>query len=274
MHNSEFTFDCYNTKISGRFTVPSQVYGVVVLAHGFGEHSGRYSGNIVPVLGDLGMAIIVYDNIGHGKSGGKRGHCPSYSALLDILDKVVDKARETFPEKPLFLYGHSMGGNLVLNYALRRDTKLDGVIATSPYLRLAFRPPTWKMVLGRLMMNIMPSVTLPSGLDPNGISRISAEVEKYTSDSLVHDKVSPMFSFPVMEAGEWAIANAGRLKVDTLMLHGTGDLIIDYRGTEEFHESSNRTTLKLFEGGYHELHHDLCKDEMLDTVRNWLRKQL
>jgi len=274
MRNSNFTLESHNIKIYGRSTEPSQVHGVLVLVHGFGEHSGRYSGNIVPLLNDLGLAVIVYDNIGHGKSGGKRGHCPSYVALLDILGKVVDKAREAFTEKPLFLYGHSMGGNLVLNYALRRDTKLDGVIATSPYLRLAFRPATWKMVLGKLMMKIMPSITLPSGLDPNGISRIPAEVEKYTSDALVHDKVSPMFSFPIMDAGEWAIANAGRLKVDTLLLHGTGDPMIDYHGTQEFHENSTRTTLKLFEGGYHELHHDLCQDEMLDTLRNWLRQQL
>ena len=265
MHNSEFTFESHYTNIYGCSTEPSQVHGVLVLVHGFGEHSGRYSGNIVPILNNLGLAVIVYDNIGHGKSGGKRGHCSSYLALMDILDKVVDKARDTFPDKALFLYGHSMGGNLVLNYALRSDTKLDGIIATSPYLRLAFRPPTWKMVLGKLMMRIMPSIALPSGLDPNGISRIPAEVEKYTSDALVHDKVSPMFSFPIMEAGEWAIANAGRLKVDTLLLHGTGDPIIDYRATQEFHENSNGTTLKLFEGGYHEL---------LETVRNWLRQQL
>ena len=274
MRNSEFTLESHNTKIYGRSTEPYQVHGVLVLAHGFGEHSGRYSGNIVPLLNELGLAVIVYDNIGHGKSGGKRGHSPSYDALLDTLDKVVDKAKDAFPEKPLFLYGHSMGGNLVLNYALRRDTKLYGVIATSPSLRLAFRPPTWKMILGKLMMKIIPSITLPSGLDPNGTSRIPAEVEKYTSDALVRDKVSPMFPFPIMDAGEWAIANAGRLKVDTLLLHGTGDPIIDYHGTQEFHENSNETTLKLFEGGYHELHHDLCKDEMLDTFRNWLRHQL
>ena len=221
-----------------------------------------------------GVAVVVYDNIGHGKSGGKRGHCPGYLALLDILGLVIEKAASLFPDMPLFLYGHSMGGNLVLNYALRYNDRIKGIIATSPYLRLAFTPPKWKMVLGKSMLKLWPSITLPSGLDPNGISRIPEEVEKYKSDPLVHDKVSPMFSFPIIEAGEWAISNASKLNVDALLTHGTGDPIIDFKGTQEFHENSIKTTLNLIEGGFHELHHDICKEEMLMTIQNWLRQHL
>jgi len=130
------------------------------------------------------------------------------------------------------------------------------------------------MVLGKLMLKIMPSLTLPSGLDSKGISRIPKEVEKYEDDPLVHDKVSPMFSFPIMDAGEWAIQNAHKLSVNTFLLHGTADPIIDFKGTKEFHENSHKTTLELFEDGYHELHNDLCKTEMLSTISNWLKQQL
>lgn len=274
MRHKEFTFEAFNTAIYGRLVEPKTTKGVVVLVHGFGEHSGRYLENVVPMFLDTELVVVMYDNIGHGKSGGKRGHCPSYEALLGVLDVTIQKAREFYPNLPLFLYGHSMGGNLVLNYALRRETEINGIVATSPYLRLAFQPPKWKMSLGKIMLKILPSITMPSGLDPKGISRISAEVEKYTSDPLVHDKVSPMYSFPIMQAGEWAITNAIRLKTNTLLLHGTGDQIIDHQGTEEFHRNADKTILKLFEGGYHELHHDLCKDVMLGVVQNWLRQQL
>ena len=274
MKQQEFTFEAFNTTIYGRTLEPKIIKGVIVLVHGFGEHAGRYIENVVPMLLEAELAVVMYDNIGHGKSGGKRGHCPSYEALLEILDVTIKKARKFYPNLPLFLYGHSMGGNLVLNYALRKETKIKGVVATSPYLRLAFQPPKWKMILGKMLLKIWPSITMPSGLDPEGISRIPAEVKKYTSDPLVHDKVSPMYSFPIIQAGEWAITNALKLKIDTLLLHGTADQIIDYRGTEEFHRNANKTTLKLFEGGYHELHHDLCKGEMLGHVQNWLRQQL
>jgi len=270
----EFKFHLHGCEIYGHHISPETARAVVVLVHGFGEHSGRYQDNVIPMLLAANVAVITYDNIGHGKSSGKRGHCPSYDSLLNILDTVIEKAKKLFPDLPVFLYGHSMGGNLVLNYSMRRTVWFAGIVATSPYLRLAFQPPKWKMTLGKLMLKIMPSIILPSGLEAKGISRIQSEVEKYRNDSLVFDTISPMYSFPVMDAGEWAIKNAGILNSNTLLLHGTGDQIIDYKATKEFHQKANRTTLKLFEGGYHELHHDLCKEEMLTVIKEWLNHQI
>jgi len=274
MELKEFELEAFNVKIHGNYARPETTIGVVVLVHGFGEHAARYQNSVVPMLLSTSLAVVSYDNFGHGKSGGKRGHCPNYEALLAILEMVITKATNLFPNVPLFLYGHSMGGNLVLNYTLRRNIELAGVIATSPYLRLAFRPPKWKMVIGKMMLSLMPSITLPSGLNPDGISRIPEEVAKYKNDSLVFDKISPMYSFPIMEAGEWAIENAARLNVDTLLLHGTADPIIDCNGTKEFHQNSSKTALKLFDGGFHELHHDQCKDEMLAVVKKWVKSRI
>ncbi|HMB65045.1 MAG TPA: lysophospholipase [Eudoraea sp.] len=274
MHFKEFTLTSYKTQIYGASVQRDSVKGVVVLVHGFGEHWGRYTESVLPVLLDTGAAVVVYDNIGHGRSGGKRGHCPGYQALLDILGQVVEKAGALFPDTSVFLYGHSMGGNLVLNYAIRRDNRIKGIIATSPYLRLAFKIPAWKRLLGKAMLHILPSFTLPSGLDPRGISRIAGEVDKYVSDPLVHDKVSPMFSFPIMEAGEWVIANAEKLRLPLKLLHGTADPIIDHKGTLEFHQKAPKSDLTLFPGAYHELHHDLCGTEALEIIQNWLQQQL
>ncbi|MEX0291589.1 MAG: lysophospholipase [Flavobacteriaceae bacterium] len=274
MEYTPFTIKAHNTPISGGYAQPAEVKAVVVLVHGFGEHLGRYKERVVPNLVASGCAVLLYDNFGHGISGGKRGHCPSYEALLDLLEIVIAKATELYPHQPLILYGHSLGGNLVLNYALRRQTKIKGIIATSPYLRLAFEPPAWKMGLGKLMLKIAPSFTLPSGLDPSGISRDAEEVEKYIKDPLVHDKVSPMFSLPIMEAGSWAIANANKLEAPTLLVHGTADPIIDPQGTQEFHQNSENTLLELFPGAYHELHNDSCREGFFKLILNWLRQQL
>ncbi|PCJ94940.1 MAG: alpha/beta hydrolase [Flavobacteriaceae bacterium] len=274
MKLQEFSTQYKGTSIYGQYTQPDDVQAVVVLVHGMGEHSGRYIEHVVPALLKTNLAVVLYDNFGHGKSEGKKGHCPSYEALMKLLSQVIVEARKLFPKTPLFLYGHSMGANLVLNYALRRKDSIHGIVATSPYLRLAFEPPKWKMVIGKAMMGVWPSITLPSGLNPYGISRIPEEVEKYVNDPLVHDKVSPMFSFPIMDAGEWALESAQQLKVNTLLLHGTDDLIIDHQATKIFHENATTTTLQLFEGGYHELHYDLCREEVLNTIQNWLQQQL
>jgi len=256
------------------YTRPKIVKGAVVLVHGFGEHSCRYLDDVVPRLLEENLAVFSYDNIGHGKSGRKKGHCPNYTALIGLLDNILAKARFYNPNKPIFLYGHSMGGNLVLNHALRIKSDFAGIVATSPYLKLAFDPPKWKMTLGKVLLQIFPSITMSSGLNPQHISRIAQEVEKYIADSLVHDRVSPMYSFPIMEAGEWAINNAHKLKIKTLLLHGTGDKIIDYKATQRFHDNSNKTELRLIEGGYHELHKDVGGKGTLDLIALWLRDRM
>ena len=110
---------------------------VVCLVHGLGEHSGRYA-HVAAALNDAGYAVLACDKRGHGRSGGKRGHTPSYEALMTDIDLLLAQAEQRFPGKPRFLYGHSLGGNEVLNYALRRKPDLAGVVATSPGLRTAF----------------------------------------------------------------------------------------------------------------------------------------
>jgi alpha-beta hydrolase superfamily lysophospholipase len=166
-----------------------------------------------------------------------------------------------------------MGGNLVLNYILRRTPEIKGLITSSPFLRLAFKPPKWKITLGELMLKIWPSLTLPSELEEKAISRVDAEVKRYKKDPLIHDKISPMFTFPVMEAGEWAITNGNTVRIPVLVLHGTGDRIIDHKASMEFANTSKMVEIKMFENGYHELHHDLCHEEFMKTIINWLENQ-
>ena len=104
---------------------------VVCLVHGLGEHSGRYA-HVAAALNDAGYALLGFDLRGHGKSGGPRGHTPSYETLMDDIGRLLAEAAHRYPGRPQFLYGHSLGGNLVLNYALRRKPGIGGVVATSP----------------------------------------------------------------------------------------------------------------------------------------------
>lgn len=268
-----FTFNLYNTELFGYYWQSETVEAVIVLVHGMGEYALRYEQSVIPYLMNNGFVVVALDLFGHGKSKGKRGHCPSYEALLESMDIVIERAETLFPKKPVFLYGHSLGGNLVLNYALRRNYELKGIIATSPFLRLAFNPPKLKMVLGKLIYVIYPSLTLSSELDVTAISRNIDEVKHYNEDSLIHDKVSPMFTFPIIEAGEWAVQNANNLQTPSLILHGTGDRITDYKASEEFCKNTKHAELYVFENGYHELHHDLCKEEFIQTIIKWLDKR-
>ncbi len=273
MIQKEFNFSIYNTNFYGQYWQAKETSAVIVLAHGMGEHSNRYQ-HVAKKLTEHNFSVVAFDHFGHGKTEGKRGHNPSFEAVLESISKVIEKAKEFFPNKPLFLYGHSMGGNAVINYTLRKNHQLAGTIATSPFLKLAFKPPAIKLFVGKMLQNIVPSLTMGNELDVQAISREKEEVKKYIEDPLVHAKISPNYSIKFIETGEWAIENAQQLKIPMFLAHGTADSIIDYKGTETFANNTPNASLKLYEGGYHELHNDLCKEDLFQDVIDWLNAQL
>ena len=275
MTHQEFNFQVSNTLFYGQYFIADNTKGVVILVHGMGEHSGRYTDFVIPKLLEKKLSVITYDQFGHGKTEGKRGHNPNFEAVLTCVTTITNKAKEIFDDVPLFLYGHSMGGNVVLNYVLQKEHSFKGVIATSPLLRLAFKPPAWKLTIGHIIQKIAPSITMPSELDANGISRDPSEVKKYRDDSLIHDKISPNYSLTFFKTGQWAIENAHLLNTPTLIIHGTGDMITDHKASKEFVENTNgMASLELFKDGYHELHNDLEKEKFINQITNWILKHL
>src|SRR6266850_3593261 len=101
--------------------------GAFVLVHGIKDHSGRY-GELAGALAAQGVAVHAFDLRGHGKSTGKRVSVRSFNEYLNDLDLVLNRARESAPGKPLFLFGHSMGGAIVTSYTLTFRPKLDGLV--------------------------------------------------------------------------------------------------------------------------------------------------
>ncbi len=250
--------------------LPQEPEGVCLLVHGFGEHSGRYEDSVIPFLCNRRWAVLAFDLVGHGRSGGIRGDCAGYGQLMQQVSEGWQTARARFPRMPALLYGHSMGGNLALNFVLRGLGRPDALVASSPYLRLAFRPPAWKLWAGKLLLHVYPSITLPSGLDPAGISRDKAEVRAYSNDPLVHDRVSPRYSFPILAAGTWALDHATRLTVPSFIAHGTADPIIDPEGSRLLGERARAVTLHLESGAYHELHHETGREHFFQALGAWL----
>jgi acylglycerol lipase len=272
---NEFEFQVAETTLQGQYYSPVISKAVIILVHGMGEHSKRYEKQVVPFLLNNSMAVISYDQFGHGRSKGKPGHHPGYVYLLDSIDQMIAKANELYQDTPVFLYGHSMGGNVVINYSLKRPGRLKGVVATSPFLRLAFDPPEWKMAFGRIIDRILPSFTMPNEIDVSALSRDKKEIEAYQKDPLVHDRVSTRYSLKFMKTGQWAIEQARELKIPMLLLHGTNDRLTSHLASGEFAaKAQGKVELVLFEGGYHELHHDLDKEKVLETIVDWIQKEI
>lgn len=273
MNSENFVFTCHDTSFFGTYRKANEAKATIVLVHGMGSHSGRYEDSVIPILLQNRFNVVSFDHFGHGKTGGKRGHNPGYKYVLQSVELTICKAKERFPNLPVFLYGHSMGGNVVINFSLKSTIKIDGVIATSPMLKLAMQPPAWKLLLGEIANKVAPSITLDSKLNPKHISRDESQISKYKDDPLVHSKISSNYSTVFFKMGKWALEHSDRLKMPMLLLHGTGDLICDYKASEQFAKGNTLVQLKLYEGGYHELHHDLCAKEMLNDVIYWLQNQ-
>ncbi len=244
---------------------------VVALVHGLGEHSGRYQ-HVAEFLGQSGFAVLSFDLRGHGQSGGVRGHAASYDAIMDDIRRLTQEAARRYPNKPCFLYGHSLGGNLVLYYTLsRRPAGLYGVISSSPGLATAAPVPDWKMFFGRLMYRLYPSAQMDNGLDRSGLSRDPQVIAAYNADPLVHGKISARLAMDLIDGGQWILQHASEFPLALLVMQGSADRLVDPHATVEFADQTpGDLTFRLWEGFYHELHNEPEKVKVLGYVTDWL----
>lgn len=251
-----------------------RIRAVICLLHGIGEHSGRYA-QLVHFLLPSGYAIISFDLRGHGNSEGVRGHFPSIESVLQDIDRLIDVARERYPQSPMFLYGQSLGGVLALNYVLNRKPQLAGVVVTSPGLRTALENQKMKIALARFLAFIAPTLTLPTGLDTYGLSRDPEVVRDYVQDPLVHDRASCTFAGVALNAIQWTYEHAGEFQPPLLIMHGTADRLAYYQGSQEFagHVKGD-CTVKLWNGLFHELHHEPEKGDVFAYLLPWLENHL
>ncbi len=262
-------------KLYGQAWLPdNEPDAVMCLVHGHGEHIGRYE-HVGSFFASQGIAVFGADLRGHGRSEGKKGHTPSYDHLLEDVEDLMKKARVEFIETPMFLYGHSMGGNLVANFLTNRKTlELEGAILTSPWLRLSFEPPKVKMKLGKLMRKMWPAFSVPSELDVNEISSVTAEVHKYANDPLVHDRISAQLSLSILEAGERALEKATDLNIPVLVVHGGDDKITSPDASRQFAaQAPDFVQLKIWDNLKHETHNEVNQEEVLQFSLAWLRSQ-
>jgi alpha-beta hydrolase superfamily lysophospholipase len=248
--------------------------GVVCLVHGMGEHQGRQAAIVRP-LNEAGFNVLVYDQRGHGRSDGKRGHSPSITHLTRDTEAVLAEARRRYPTLPLFLYGHSMGGNVAVNYALRHESELAGLVLSSPWLRLSFQPPKWKVKLGRAIGRIWPTFTQSAGLASGALYRPGHPNAAPSKDEWSHGSITAAMFVSMTDSGEWAIQEASRLHMPLLLTHGTADRITSIDASRELMERADHSssTFMPIEGGYHELYHDPNGPETMERITAWLLEQ-
>lgn len=256
------------------FRTSARPRAVIGFVHGLGEHCGRYS-HLARYLTKRHYHLALFDMRGHGLSGGKRVHTPSYSHLFDDMDDFLALLGKRFPSLPLFLYGHSFGGQLVLNYVLRGSPALDGVISTSPWLRLTQPPNVLAQYMVKLLACIFPGLTIRNIVDSSALSSRSSVASAYDKDPLVNNCGTMLFLDAALREGLWAIEHSSNFTLPLLLLHGTGDKITSHKASEEFaRKVKGNVSFRLFKGLYHEMHNEPSQEELFIHIVRWLDAQV
>ena len=252
--------------------------GRIVIAHGLGEHSGRY-GELIDRLNSRGISVWIPDHRGHGQSDGKRGHILNFTQYLMDLRLTVEQARDGVPgSMRCFLLGHSMGGLIAIYFAQRFPELINGVIVSSPCLGMTIKVPTLKRILGSLLSYVWPSLTMTNGLDATKLSHEPDVVSGYINDPLVHDRVSARFFTELIAAMETVFQQVSRLNVPILMQIAGDDHMVNARSSIEFMNSLvlQDKTQYVYDGLYHEIYNELKdhKNRVFADLENWLENHL
>jgi alpha-beta hydrolase superfamily lysophospholipase len=224
-----------------------------------------------------GLALVNYDVRGHGRSGGPRGHAPKYEALLSDLQRVVGRALELYPDLPLFLYGHSFGGQITLNYVIERKPAVRGVIVSAPWLHLKFEPSAWKLRAARALAGLLPGFTQETGLEAAvPMTHDQGLLAAYPDPHLAHGRVSARLGVDALKGGGQALARAGEIQLPILILHGADDGVFDPDLSRQLFDrvGTPDKALCVYPGMYHEIHNEIGREQVFADVAAWIEERL
>ncbi|KAM0255309.1 hypothetical protein ACHAQJ_005899 [Trichoderma viride] len=268
------------------WTPTDSVVAKVIFVHGFSEHINRYN-DFFPKLAEHGIQVFAWDQRGWGRSVTKPAEKgltgPTSRVVADVAAFIQDKLPS---DVPVFVMGHSMGGGEVLTLAGDAQHKqlvgqIRGWILEAPFIGFspAEVPSSLKVFVGRLVGRLLPRQQLKHVVPPEHLSRDPEVVESIRNDALCHNIGTLEGLASLLD--RTAVLASGEIKlgadVQSLFLtHGTGDLTCSYDAAIKFLNDQTAVgdkEAKSYEGGYHQLHADLCRDEFTKDVVDWILKR-
>ena len=236
---------------------------VVLIAHGYGEHVGRYE-DVADALVRHGAMVFAVDHVGHGKSAGERVLVEDFEDVVTDLHGLDGKARQESAGLPVVLLGHSMGGLIAARYAQRYGGSLAALVLASPVVG------RWSAAEDLLGLEVIPDTPL----DPTTLSRDPAVGERYSADPLVWHGPFKRATLEAIRRAVESIANGPTLgDLPLLWIHGEDDQLVPIEGarTGVEHLRGSRFVAKTYPESRHELFNELNSDEVIADVTDFIR---
>ena len=256
---------------------PETPHGVVAIIHGLAEHSGRYR-ETAEFLAAHGWAVYACDLRAHGLSDNPpragRVHVQRFENYFHDVDALAGQARQAYPDLPMYLLGHSMGGLISIRYALERGAGLAGVAISSPALGThpQFKPPLFLKLMVSILSRVAPRLLFDSDLDTSAISRDPDVVRAYIDDPLVSSKVSARWYGEIMKSMKKANRAAAGLRTPMLLMQSGADRLVDPAAPGRWAQAApeGRVEFVLWEGLYHEMFNEPEKERVRARLLAWL----
>jgi acylglycerol lipase len=254
----------------------TQPWASLTILHGLGDYGGRFN-NVAFSLASAGIGVMAIDLPGHGRSPGRRGVIESYDRWIDEVGNAVNFSSRMWANAPSFVFGQSMGGNLVLNWAIRRrfeSHSIAGVIALAPMLKLAKTCSPLFLKGARWLEKHFPNLRLTAPVDVRQLCSDPIGQDAYRRDPYVHRKMSMRLGLALIDSGQWALEHAEQLEKPCLLMHGCDDTITCPKATGTMAERVGPTaSLKLWPNARHDLHFEIQRESVFSYLIQWMRKQ-
>lgn len=244
---------------------------VVCLIHGIGEHDGRYE-RVAARFIENGIAVVGMDMRGHGLSDGKRGHTAPRKNVLEDIDALLSCIRDLYPDVPIVMYGHSMGGNITLDYRMRGTLSYvpAAYIISAPWVILCRSVPKTLYGVATAAAKVMPQLKLDAGVDASVLGNPKL-VDSYGKDPLVHGSISLLCASEGFNIG--LKLSEGRLEGNglgaekpTLLMHGTEDKICSVEGSRKVATLDPSIEYVEWEGLFHEIHNGGAESDGSEVI--------
>lgn len=242
---------------------------VLVMAHGLGEHSGTFD-YLADKIHEAGIGTYRPDHRGHGRSEGERAHLDDFNQLLDDFHETVKLAVAENQDKPVFLYGYSMGGFTVSLYCVKyKPTEIKGVITSGAVVREN------QGLFHKVESGLDVHTQLPNTLYAE-ICSVTERVDAFRADPFSTLFNTAGTAYEICRGDDWF---AGRMKDFTLpvfMTHGEDDCIVSVQDTYDFYKacSSKDKQMKIYGRAHHAIFNEFCRDEVADDIISWIRHRI